>query len=54
MQLALVVLASCLWGVTNPFIRRASSGLERVKARSGLWQQLFAEFLFLFTNLNVS
>ena len=53
MQLALIVLSAALWGVTNPFIRRASAGIENIQAGNFL-AKTFLEFKFLFTNINVN
>ena len=53
MQLALIVLSAALWGVTNPFIRRASAGIENIQADNFL-TKTFLEFKFLFSNLNVN
>ena len=53
MQLILVLVSSILWGVTNPFIRKASAGLEKVKASNTL-ERIFLELKFLFTNPSVS
>jgi hypothetical protein len=52
MQLFLIVLSSILWGVTNPFIRKASIGIEKVKAKNNLEKILF-ELKFLFTKFKV-
>lgn len=53
MQFILIILSSILWGVTNPFIRKASTGLEKVKANNN-FEKIFLELRFLFTNFNVS
>jgi hypothetical protein len=53
MQLFLILLSSILWGTTNPFIRKASAGIEKVKARNN-FEKIFLELKFLFTNFNVS
>jgi len=53
MQIFLIFLSSILWGVTNPFIRKASTGIEKVKARNSL-EKILLELKFLFTNFNVS
>ena len=53
MQLVLVLISSILWGVTNPFIRKASRGIEKIQASSTL-NRIFLELKFLFTNFNVT
>lgn len=53
MQTALIFLSSILWGVTNPFLRKASIGLEAIQAKSFLAQTIL-QLKFLFTNLNVT
>ena len=53
MQLILVLISSILWGVTNPFIRKASRGIEKIQA-SGTFNRIFLELKFLFTNFNVT
>jgi hypothetical protein len=52
MQLILVFISSILWGVTNPFIRKASGGIEKIQA-TNTFNRIFLELKFLFTNLNV-
>ncbi|KAJ1667749.1 hypothetical protein EV178_001217 [Coemansia sp. RSA 1646] len=43
------VLTALCWGFTNPFIKRGSEGIEKIK--KGSWiAQTFAETWFLFTN----
>jgi hypothetical protein len=53
MQLFLVIASSLLWGITNPFIRKGSAGLESIEADSYI-KKTILELKFLFTNLNVS
>ncbi|KAJ2618468.1 hypothetical protein GGF44_005767, partial [Coemansia sp. RSA 1694] len=43
------VLTALCWGFTNPFIKRGSEGIEKIKKTSWLRQTL-AESWFLFTN----
>ncbi|KAJ2593624.1 hypothetical protein H4R99_006041 [Coemansia sp. RSA 1722] len=43
------ILTALCWGFTNPFIKRGSEGLEKIKRDSWLKQTL-AETYFLFTN----
>ncbi|KAJ2063339.1 hypothetical protein GGH94_000505, partial [Coemansia aciculifera] len=43
------VLTALCWGFTNPFIKRGSEGIEKIKKTSWLSQTL-AESWFLFTN----
>lgn len=52
MQLILILISAVLWGATNPFIRKASAGIEKVQADSVIAKTLL-ELKFLFTNLNV-
>ena len=47
----LVVVAG-LWGATNPFIKRGSRGIEKLKSPTALGQFL-AELWFLATNWKV-
>ncbi|KAI8325458.1 hypothetical protein GQ54DRAFT_308400 [Martensiomyces pterosporus] len=43
------VLTALCWGFTNPFIKRGSEGIEKIKKDSWVKQTL-AETWFLFTN----
>ncbi|KAJ2159609.1 hypothetical protein GGF46_002893 [Coemansia sp. RSA 552] len=43
------ILTALCWGFTNPFIKRGSEGIERIKRDSWIGQTL-AETWFLFTN----
>ncbi|XP_061699209.1 transmembrane protein 234 [Syngnathoides biaculeatus] len=45
-----LLLVSVLWGCTNPFLKRASEGIEHV-SKSGKVAQLLAELKFLFLNV---
>lgn len=49
MYLALLGVAF-LWGVTNPFIRRGSKGINELPQKSNALLNMLNEFLFLFTN----
>ena len=49
--MSLVIVAG-LWGATNPFIKRGSKGIEKVKSSSAVGQ-FFAELWFLATNWKV-
>jgi multidrug transporter EmrE-like cation transporter len=51
MQLVLVLISSILWGVTNPFIRKNSAGIEKIQA-TNTFNRIFLELKFLFTNIN--
>ncbi|RNA02988.1 transmembrane protein -like [Brachionus plicatilis] len=53
MQFVLVIASSLLWGITNPFIRKGSIGLEKIKADNFVTKS-YLEFKYLFTNLNVN
>ncbi|KAB7497965.1 Transmembrane protein [Armadillidium nasatum] len=44
--LVLLVIVSILWGVTNPLLKRASVGIENVKA-DNLFYQTIAEVTYL-------
>ncbi|XP_069751178.1 transmembrane protein 234 [Narcine bancroftii] len=44
-----LLLVSLLWGVTNPFLKKGTEGIERVKA-GNVVTQLFAEMKFLIFN----
>ena len=46
-------IVAFLWGFTNPFIKRAGSGIESIKKENHV-SQFFAELKFLFTNWKVS
>ncbi|XP_061453960.1 transmembrane protein 234 isoform X1 [Rhineura floridana] len=48
-EVAALVLVSVLWGGTNPFLKRGTEGLERVK-RESQSLQLVAEMKFLCLN----
>ncbi|KAI9505734.1 hypothetical protein BX070DRAFT_220630 [Coemansia spiralis] len=43
------ILTALCWGFTNPFIKRGSEGIEKIK-RNGWLAQTLAETCFLFTN----
>ena len=52
MQIIIVIfVASFLWGATNPFLGKASSGIEKIHSDSQI-KKIFLELYFLFTNLN--
>jgi len=51
MQLILIIISALLWGATNPFIRKASVGIEKIHADTFFTKTLL-ELKFLFTNLN--
>ncbi|XP_033013521.1 transmembrane protein 234 isoform X1 [Lacerta agilis] len=48
-EVAALVLVAVLWGGTNPFLKRGTEGLERVK-RESRTLQLLAEIKFLCLN----
>ena len=50
---AWLCLVAFLWGFTNPFIKRAGSGIETIKKGNHV-SQFLAELRFLFTNWKVS
>lgn len=43
-----LVLVGILWGATNPFIRRGTTGVDEIEADSSLWKT-FLEIKFLIT-----
>lgn len=47
-----LVIVAFLWGITNPFIKKGSQGLENVKSSSRLGQ-FFKELSFLLTTFRV-
>lgn len=49
---AILILVAILWGATNPFIRKGSSGVEKIHARNAL-QKKIAEIAFLATRWSV-
>lgn len=49
----LALLSSFLWGVTNPFLGKASKGIEKIES-DRLVVKILLELKFLFTNINVS
>ena len=51
MQLILILISALLWGATNPFIRIASAGIEKIHADT-FFQKTLLELRFLFTNFN--
>ncbi|CAF0735260.1 unnamed protein product [Brachionus calyciflorus] len=51
MQLFLILTSALLWGITNPFIRKGSSGLENINS-DNYFKRILLELKFLFSNLN--
>uniref|UniRef100_A0AAY4A828 Transmembrane protein 234 n=1 Tax=Denticeps clupeoides TaxID=299321 RepID=A0AAY4A828_9TELE len=49
-ELLCLLLVSALWGGTNPLLKRATEGIERLE-RSGVALQLLAEVKFLLLNV---
>lgn len=47
-----LVAVAVLWGATNPFIRRGSQGVEKIKA-NGKIIQILLELKFLITTWQV-
>jgi Putative transmembrane family 234 len=47
-----LILVGILWGGTNPFIKKGSAGVQRVKA-SNLFFQILLELKYLFTQWRV-
>ncbi|KAI9296997.1 transmembrane protein [Neoconidiobolus thromboides FSU 785] len=46
-----LIAVACCWGLTNPFIKLGSKGLEDIKAHRKEWYyQTYEELKFLFTN----
>ena len=44
-----IFLVSIIWGVSNPFIKKGSEGIERVDKSSNKLLNTLYEFWFLFT-----
>lgn len=47
-----LITVAILWGATNPFIRKGSVGIEKIKCDSKV-QQTLKEFIFLLTRWQV-
>lgn len=47
------IVVAAMWGATNPFIKKGSSGIENVKEDGKVWQFLM-ELKFLITNWKVN
>lgn len=47
-----LICVAILWGATNPFIKKGSSGIHHVKSNSYLMQFLL-ELRYLVTNISV-
>ncbi|GCC18164.1 transmembrane protein 234 isoform X4 [Chiloscyllium punctatum] len=48
-EVCCLFLVALLWGGTNPFLKKGTEGIEKVKSRN-IVIQLFAEVKFLFLN----
>ncbi|XP_048469149.1 transmembrane protein 234 isoform X3 [Rhincodon typus] len=48
-EVCCLLLVALLWGGTNPFLKKGTEGIEKVKSRN-IVIQLFAEIKFLFLN----
>ncbi|XP_067862758.1 transmembrane protein 234 isoform X2 [Heptranchias perlo] len=48
-EVSCLLLVALLWGGTNPFLKKGTEGIEKVKTRNVV-TQLFAEMKFLFLN----
>ncbi|XP_041069383.1 transmembrane protein 234 isoform X2 [Carcharodon carcharias] len=48
-EVCCLLLVALLWGGTNPFLKRGTEGIEKVRSRNFVIQ-LFAEMKFLFLN----
>uniref|UniRef100_UPI00398F654C transmembrane protein 234 n=1 Tax=Pristiophorus japonicus TaxID=55135 RepID=UPI00398F654C len=48
-EVSCLLLVALLWGGTNPFLKKGTEGIEKVKSRNFV-TQLFAEIKFLFLN----
>ena len=51
LDIVYIFVVAFLWGGTNPFLKRASKGMERIKHKSWILQ-LMAELQFLLKNWN--
>ncbi|XP_067867867.1 transmembrane protein 234 [Heterodontus francisci] len=49
LEVCCLLLVALLWGGTNPFLKKGTEGIEKVKSRNFV-TQLFAEMKFLFLN----
>lgn len=47
-----LIIVAAIWGVTNPFIKQGSRGIENIN-ENNKFQQFVAELLFLFGNWKV-
>lgn len=47
------IVVAAMWGATNPFIKKGSSGIENVREDGKVWQFLM-ELKFLITNWKVN
>lgn len=52
-QAGFLLLASLLWGGTNPFMKRGSKGISTIKKYDNTILQILYEFWFLFTRPQV-
>lgn len=50
---AAIFIVALLWGVTNPFIKRGSDGIQKVNSNHVIVKTLL-EIKFLFTNIKVN
>lgn len=48
-----LVLVGLLWGVTNPFLKQGSSGIDKI-SENNLLKKLLLEIVYLVTNWSVS
>ena len=53
-QAGFLLLASLLWGGTNPFMKRGSKGISTIKKYDNTILQILYEFWFLFTRPQVN
>lgn len=53
MQLIFILISSFLQGISDPLIRKSSTGIEKVQGESLITTKL-GELKFLITNLNVN
>lgn len=52
-EVCCLLVVAVLWGATNPFLKKGTEGIERVK-KGNIILQFLAEVKFLFLNFNVS
>ncbi|XP_043938473.1 transmembrane protein 234 isoform X2 [Protopterus annectens] len=49
LEVSSLLLVAALWGITNPFLKKGTEGIEKIEKRNRV-VQLFYEIKFLFLN----